>query len=198
MGFAEQYMPLAKKQASYYSKKFYRLSLDDIQSVTYLALVEAEREYDSSRGIGFAAYATGYIRNKMLQHFESENDPVVSLTDYRRGFTGNTDHLGRQGYNDETHDDKGTEDDCLFATEEQALDTIEFYETFRYFLKTLKEDEQFLVGIRVDNPDLTQKRCAELLGKRFGRIYYQNTVSTMLKKIERKYSDYDREESLSA
>ena len=55
-GLATRYLPLARSLARRMKDSFPAAG-DEIQSVAFLALVEAAQSFDSSRGVGFATFA---------------------------------------------------------------------------------------------------------------------------------------------
>ncbi|MGC8639114.1 MAG: sigma-70 family RNA polymerase sigma factor [Isosphaeraceae bacterium] len=61
---AVRYLPLAETMARQVAESVPQAS-DDLQSAAYMALVEAARSFDPSRGIDFAAYARHHIQGAL-------------------------------------------------------------------------------------------------------------------------------------
>jgi len=192
MRLSEQYLPLARKHAQRYVEKYNGLyDYQDLEAVAALTLVEAERTYKPERGNGFAAYAIRAIQNRMNTYIgeEYQQSRIESLTLLQEGQESGVDFVEGEEF--------GGAQEWL-QDEEDAFETIEFMETFKHFLTTVKRDEYFLIVYRMKHPDCTQAECAKALSKRFEKKYSQVTVFNMLKRTQSKYLLYQECEEVAA
>jgi RNA polymerase sigma factor (sigma-70 family) len=74
---AEQNRGWACQVAASYARRSRAFSLDEIQSAAFLGLVEAEKRFESARGVKFITYATPWIRREILSMFDER--PVVRV-----------------------------------------------------------------------------------------------------------------------
>lgn len=88
MELAERYIPLAESMACRRSRSLPRnITLDEIKSAAYFALVDAASKYDPGRGVPFPLYARTRISGGITDCFRGvryDSDEVVELEDRTR------------------------------------------------------------------------------------------------------------------
>lgn len=79
---AAEHINLAYKLAWDYSKKFYsKIELEDLQSVCFIGLTKAAKEYDASKNFEFSTFAYAVMKNEVLRYIQKNlNKSTVSLS----------------------------------------------------------------------------------------------------------------------
>lgn len=152
--------------AKYTAKKFHtmHLEMDDIYSAAYLGLIKAAEKFDEGRAISFSTFAIRVMENeiKMLWRRERKYDTLCYLDTPM-----NTD----QG--------EGTFKDTIPDPFNRYLWPEQLFDMQRGVIQ-LKRNERRLLNLLIENPELTQKECAERLNRS------QPHVSRLLKGIREK------------
>lgn len=152
--------------AKYTAKKFHTmpLEMDDIYSAAYLGLVKAAEKFDEGRAVSFSTFACRVMENeiKMLWRREKKYDTLCYLD-------ASIDADQGEGTFKDTIPDPFNH----YLWPEQLFD-------MQRGVTQLKRNERRLLNLLIENPELTQKECAERMNRS------QPQVSRLLKGIREK------------